>query len=287
MKASTLLSVCLLLSIVSTVHAKQSLIVISNLEKMVAIKAVDDVKVAKGLRRLGNSLLPNLESKLQASKEYQLVDRKNFTALLKEVDFNDSGLVADQVAKKFELQGAAVMMIVEFLDVEYIANKREFELTNTTEEHIVLDASVSVKVLNTSTGVVEFALPVIAVNLIEQNNQVRVGDQVIANRIWSKAGTELSKKIIKSLSSAGRPAKVLAVNGSQVLVNKGSLAGFEKDVKVKFYAMEKIVDEDSGEVFINEVPVGSGKVIRGDSRKCFVEVDENLGIAKGCVVRGV
>lgn len=286
MKTLTLFFTLTLICLTSNSQAKQSLIVISNLEKMVAIKAVDDVTVAKGLDRLGRTFLPTLESRLQVSREYQLVDRNNFSTLLKEIDFNASGLVGDQVAKKFKLQGAGFIMLVEFLDVEFIANKREFELTGSTEESISLDASVSVKILNTSTAIVEQALPVIEVSLIQYNNQVRSGDKVASHGIWSKAGTQLATKVVKALSSTGSPAKVLAVNGKQVLVNKGSIHGFKKDLDVRFYAMEKVTDDDTGEVFVNEVPIGRGKVLRGDARKCFIEISEDLGVAKGCVVRG-
>jgi len=278
----TLASVCFM----STLQAKSSLIVVSNLEKMVAIKAVDDVEIAKGLDRLGRTFLPSLESKLQGTREYQLVDRNNFSALLKEIDFNDSGLVGDQVAKKFKLKGAGFIMLVKFLDVEYVANKRAFELTGTTEESISLDASVSVKILNTSTATVEQALPVIEVSLTQYNNQVRSGDQVASHKIWSKAGSQLATKVVEALAASGSPAKVLAVNGNQVLVNKGSNSGFKKGLQVRFYAMKKVTDDETGEVFVNEVPIGRGKVLRGDVRKCFIEVSEDLGIAKGCLVRG-
>ena len=286
MKLSTILLTLSVVFLVSTLTAKPSLIVITNLEKMVAIKAVDDVNVAKGLSRLGRTFLPTLQSQLQATKAYQLVNRNDFSTLLKEIDFNASGLVGEPIAKKFKLQGADLIMIVEYIDVEYLANKRVFELTDTTEETITLNATISVKILNTSTAIVEQALPVVEVNLIQVNSQIRVGDKVSSSNLWSKAGSQLATKLVKSLLSVGSPAKVLAVNGKQVLVNKGALFGFEKGLKVKFYVLQKIIDEESGDVFTNEVPVGFGKVVRGDDRKCFVEVGEDLGIAKGCIVQG-
>jgi hypothetical protein len=286
MKKSSMCVVVLLLGVSLSLFAKQSMIVITNLEKMVAIKAVDDVKIAKGLDRLGRTFLPTLESQLQASRHYQLVDRHSFTDLLKEVDFNDSGLVGEPLAKKFKIQGANLMMLVEYLDVEYVSNKRSFELTGTTEETVSLNASVAVKILNTSTAIIEQSLPTVEVSLLQVNSQVLAGEDVPSHSIWTKAGRELAAKVAKSLSSVGSPAKVLAVNGKQVLVNKGEIGGFTKGMNVKFYAMEKVVDDDSGDVFVNEVPVGFGKVVRGDSRKCFIEVAEDLGISKGCIVRG-
>jgi hypothetical protein len=190
------------------------------------------------------------------------------------------------LAKKFKVHGASLMMLIEYLDVEYVANKRGFKLTGTTEETVSLNASVAVKILNTSTAIIEQSLPAIEVSLIQVNSQVLAGEAILSQSIWEKAGRELATKVSKSLSSICSPAKVLAVNGKQILVNKGKVGGFKKGMNVKFYAMENVIDDDSGEVFVNEVPIGFGKVIRGDSRKCFVEVAEDLGIAKGCIVRG-
>ena len=85
---------------------------------------------------------------------------------------------------------------------------------------------------------------------------------------------------------SGCSPRGLAVTGQQVLINRGTPAGFKEGMQVDFFAFEEIKDEDSGETFRNEVPVGKGSVTRADQKQSYAVIEgNNLGVAKGCIVK--
>jgi hypothetical protein len=82
-----------------------------------------------------------------------------------------------------------------------------------------------------------------------------------------------------------RPAKVLTTS-PRILINRGSEADFNVGARVEFYATEDVKDEDTGEIFKNEVKVGEGVIKSSDPKQSYAEVfGENLGISKGCLVK--
>ena len=57
---------------------------------------------------------------------------------------------------------------------------------------------------------------------------------------------------------------------------------------MEVYAVQEVKDEDSGEVFRNEIPVGNAQIVRSDAKQSFGMIEgEDTGIAKGCVVKVV
>ena len=95
---------------------------------------------------------------------------------------------------------------------------------------------------------------------------------------------QLSQKVVALL----RPAKILAVTGKQIMINRGTEAGFQAGCKVEVYATQDTTDPDTGEIFRNEVPMGKALVVRADPKQSFAMIDgEDNGIAKGCVVKVV
>ena len=52
------------------------------------------------------------------------------------------------------------------------------------------------------------------------------------------------------------------------------------------YVTQKVKDDDSGEIFIDEIPVGQAIITRLDKKQSFANITgEDLGIIKGAVVR--
>ncbi len=284
MKLFTTLFVMLPLLAVSAVKTP-ALVIKNNFKEMAAVKLLSSATEAKGVKVMGSSFETSLTHLLQSSNLFKVVERKQIEEFLEEIDFNESGVVGEKATEKLAMKGANYMMFVTLNGADFSAEKQAYAAINRRDETLILVAEMGVKILNVSSGVIEYSLPLLKVELAQESKQLRPGQAGKKNDIWSDAGVALARSVINELASTVKPAKVLAVNGAQLLVNQGSTTGFALGVKVKVYASEKIVDEDSGEVFMNEVEIGSGVVKRGDHRKCFIKVSEDLGIAKGCVVR--
>ena len=149
--------------------------------------------------------------------------------------------------------------------------------------------SALVQIVDTTTGQL---LPDVATAQLTQEEIVENSRNGVGLKGSDAALVELAKKVAASLCQEAvailRPAKILTITGKQVLINRGTAAGFEEGLPVKFFAFNEVKDEDSGELFRNEVEVGQGQITRSDAKQSYASIEgENLGIAKGCVVKPV
>ncbi len=264
---------------------KAALITLNNFDQVIAHKQLSNKLEAKGLLTFSGVFESRLEGLIQASRLYQLVDRSHLQALFKESDFNASGLVGSKAVQQYAMKGAGKVLVVEIRNVEYLTDSQTYNLTNQRDEESTLSLTITGKVINISTSVVEHVLPPMRVTLDQKNLQLRIGEQTGKSALWEEAAEKLAIDMARVLASAIRPAKILVVNGKQVMINQGSTTGFSPGSLVQIYATETIIDEETGEKFLNEIPVGTGNVVRGDARKAYIILSEDLGVTKGCIAR--
>ncbi len=242
--------------------------------------------VRVGLKDTVESLESNLEAFFQQSGLFVLVERKRLKDLRLEQDLNASGLVEKAQAKKYRLAGAKYIVFPKIEAFDSVVDVHKFKLIDRRDENRTVFMTVSAKIVDASTGAIFRSTPAVKVELEQQDVQLRTTQKVLAGKMWFETGKEAASKLVKRITEIVRPAKVLAVNGSQILINRGSIGGFNVGELVACYAVESVFDEDTGEEFFNEIPVGKAVVDRGDERKCFALIKgENLGVNKGCIVR--
>jgi hypothetical protein len=241
------------------------------------------------LNRAAQSLESQFINTVSATRTFQLVDRKRIKDLQLEqafsavsVDPNDKS-----AAQSLQMTGARYAFLPEI---------DGFELRTDTDVYQVGRESITrkfylsalVQIVDTTTGELLPDVPSIQLTEVETVEMAGVGraqgsDQVLVT-LAKKMAARLSQEAIAML----RPAKVLTVTGDQIMINRGSTAGFVPGTPVQIYAFQNIVDEDSGETYQNEIMVGEAIVQRGDQKKSFAQVaGEDLGIAKGCIVKAV
>lgn len=90
-----------------------------------------------------------------------------------------------------------------------------------------------------------------------------------------------------------RPAKVLVINEAkaedrQAVLNRGDSAGLTKGSRINFYDTQTVKDPDTDEPITNEFYVGRGVVERAETRKCFVQILEEVKgrhVAEGIIAK--
>lgn len=241
------------------------------------------------LNRAAQSLESQFINAVSATRVFQLVSRKRIKDIQLEqafaavaVDPNDKN-----AAQTFKMSGARYAFLPEI---------DGFQLRTDTDVYTVGRESVTrkfylsaqVQIVDTTTGELLPDVPSIQLNEIETIEMAGVekaqgSDQVLVT-LARKMASRLSQEVIALL----RPAKILTMTGNQIMINRGTEAGFQPGVRVVIFAVQEVIDDDTGETFRNEILVGEATVRRGDKKKSFAEVTgENLGIAKGCIVKAV
>jgi curli biogenesis system outer membrane secretion channel CsgG len=226
---------------------------------------------------------------LNQTRVFQLVERGEGQKAIDEeqkfarvvVDPNDKNM-----AQALKQAGAKFVFLPEIDSFEdkTSSNTRKLdfigESVTTVKRSIFLSASV--KIVDTTTSKLLPDSPSVQVDTSMLPSGV-TGEQLY-EELAKIAATKLAQNTVITL----RPPKVLDVTGPQIMINRGIESGFPVDTTIEIYAIKEVKDDDTGEVFRSEFPVGKAKVIRGDTKQSFATiVGDNLGIAPGCVARPI
>lgn len=242
------------------------------------------------LKRLLGSLESQFTSALSATRVFQLVERsrkddieleQGFAAVA--VDPNDKN-----IAQAGKMAGAKFAFLPQVDGFEDKSDVTEFQATGRASLNRKLFVSATVQIVDTTTGKLLPDSPSIQLTKAEELENVRPNEAVGSDEFIVLLAKEMAKKLSQDVISQLRPAKVLSVTGRQVMFNRGSEAGFNKGDLVEIYAVQNVKDEESGEVFRNEVPVGQAVISRIDKSQSYATISgDDMGITKGCVVRFV
>ncbi len=240
------------------------------------------------LKRVVDSLESQFVSALNATRVFQLVERQRKGDVELEQGF--AAVAADPNDKNAAQAGK--MAGAKFAFLPHIDG---FEDTSETVEHLAIGRvsmsrklflSAGVQIVDTTTGKLLPDSPSVQLTKTEEIENVRAGQLSGSDEIIVVLAREMAKKLSQEVVALLRPAKVLTVTGKQILVNRGSEAGFGKGDLVELYVVQNVKDEDTGEIFRNEVPVGQAVISRIDKNQSYATISgDDLGITKGCVVR--
>lgn len=243
------------------------------------------------LRSVVAALETELDSALSATRVFQLVERKRKGDVELEQAYAQGGGVdisdksAAQVGK---MAGAKFVFLPEINGFEDGTETRQYQAIGRTSLTRKLFLSATVKIVDTTTGKYLPDAPSIKLEKDETVEMARTGGGSPNSKGLVNIAAEMASKLSQEVVALLRPAKVLSVTGKQIQINRGTEAGFKKGDIVEIYAVQDVRDEDTGEIFRNEVPVGQATVERCDKKQSFARISgDDMGIAKGCVVRVV
>lgn len=240
------------------------------------------------LKRVSDSLESQLISALNATRVFQLVEQSGESG--GEQERESAPVPGDPDDKEAAQAGRAAGAKFAFLpQIDGFEDKSE-----TTEHRAIGRASLSrrlflsavVQVVDTTTGKLLPESPSVQLAKTEEVEYARIGQLSGSDEVIVALAKEMANKLSQEVVALLRPAKVLAVTGRQVLFNRGSDAGFLKGDLVEIYSVQNVKDDDTGELFRNEVSVGQAVISRIEKNQSYATISgDDLGITKGCVVR--
>ena len=240
------------------------------------------------LKRVSESLDTQFITALNATRVFQLVERKRMKELQVEQAFASVAVnPADKnAAQALKMAGAKYAFLPQIDGFEDRVDKQKFDDIDRVSMSRKLFLSVVVQIVDTTTGKLLPDSPSIQLNKTEAMDMARPGQAMESDQVIVGLAKEMAGKLSQGTVQLLRPAKVLVVTGKQVMINRGSEAGFNKGDEVEICATQAVKDDDTGETFNNEVPVGKARIVRGDTKQSFAVLEgEDNGVNKGCVVR--
>ena len=240
------------------------------------------------LKRAVDSLESQLITALNATRVFQIVERKRMSDLQVEQAFASVAVNPGDknAAQTLKLAGAKYAFLPQIDGFEDRAEKQRFDAIERVSMGRKLFLSAVVKVVDTTTGRLLPDAPSVQLNKTEMIDMARSESNLESDQIILELAKEMAGQLSQGVVALLRPAKVLTVTGKQLLINRGTEAGFHQGDTAEVYAVQEVKDDDTGEMFRNEVSVGRVRIVRGDAKQSFGMIEgAETGITKGCVVR--
>jgi len=240
------------------------------------------------LQRVADSLETQFISSVNALRVFQLVDRKRVAEIQEEQAFGQVA-VGRGAARVFQMTGAKYAFLPEIDGFEIRTSRDVYQAVgreSVTREYYL---SALVQVIDTSTGEVLPDSPSFQLSRVDATGMAAPGQATARDRVLVEMAKEAAGQMSQEIVGLIRPAKVLKVTSLgegkiQMLINRGSQAGFEVGRMVTIYHVEEVVDEDSGEVYRDKVPLARAKVVRGNPKQSTaLSLGEDLGVTPGCI----
>lgn len=242
------------------------------------------------LKRTAESMEQQLIDRIHNTRKFTVVARDDLNTILKEQDLQQ--VLSDpndvNVARAFQIAGckyALVVTIVDYQDLEeelraegrqVIARKRSVRLTSVAK---IYDTTTA-KLLETAN----FQLS------DKDGKKVQFGtvaDGKQGDQLMTTLAGEMSHRIANRVVDVVYPAKIIAVTGKQVTINRGDGTGIEKGQTWSVYAVgEALIDPDTGEnLGAEEVLIGKIRVVNVTPKFAHAEITEDYGVEKLNIVR--
>lgn len=240
------------------------------------------------LSQLTEALRGQLLTELNQTRVFQIVERERKEDIELEQAFAEVAVDPNDKnrARPMQMMGAKFAFLPRLDGFEDSTSTERFQAIGRANISRSVWATVVVQIVDNTTGAILPESPSVKVKKGSSIEYARQGSSLGGDELIGSLAKEIAEKLAQEAVSLLRPAKVLTVTGSQIMINRGTEAGYAKGAEVEFFATEDVKDEDTGEVFKNEVSVGKGIIDRSDAKQSFAAIKgENLGVAKGCVVK--
>lgn len=265
--------------------------VLPSLEQQ--LKAADQGAV---VRRVAETVEGQLTDALQNTRKFELVARHDLDDLFREQDLRRGAIIddADQKAatpgKIKGLQYLVVTSIDDFVDTGQSLYSQDMGMAVSRR---LLRISAIVRIYDTTTGVVKESMSVpvqmqttgtVRAAAGEQMRNPKASDDSVYVALVNQLSQRVSQRVVDSIF----PAKVIAVTGGYVTINRGAGTAIERNqVWELFAAGQELTDPDTGELLGRE-EMKVGEVVVMDVLPKFSKgqmFGDNRGIAVGNVAR--
>ena len=245
---------------------------------------------SSALALVEDGLRSQLVTSLNQTRVFQLIERERKGEIELEQAYSEVAVDPNDTdrAQTMKMLGAKYTFLPRIDGFEDTTTTTRYEAIGRSSMSRSVWISATVQITDTSTGAILPDSPSVKVTSGDSAKLVQGGARLGGEELINSLTAELARRLSQEAVSLLRPPKVLVVTGQEALINRGIPAGLTDGVEVEFFASEDIIDEDTGESFRNEISVGKGRIKTSDNKKSRAVIQgENLGVAKGCIVRPI
>ncbi|MEM7626217.1 MAG: CsgG/HfaB family protein [Planctomycetota bacterium] len=242
------------------------------------------------LRRTADSMGQQLIDRVHNTRKFSVVSRSDLETLLKDQELQAmlSNPSDANVARAFEIAGckyALITTIDDFQDVEEVL-RGEGGIVLATKRVVRLSAVA--KIYDTTTGLLLESANFQLSNVKgeeEMFGREKDGDRNDA--MMTSMAREMAQRAADRVLDVIYPAKIIAMTGKTVTINRGDGTGIAADQIWDVFALgEALIDPDTGEnLGTEEVLIGTVKITAVTPKFSRATITEDFGIEKSQVLR--
>jgi curli biogenesis system outer membrane secretion channel CsgG len=264
----------------TTAQAQRKQLAVGKVKTSASVTADASAKgSANSLMRVAEAIDGQLIDALNGTRKFEIIARSDLDALLEEGAFTGAGL---------QVGGSDYLLVPVIDDYQDLIERATFEGIGATAEKRKIRLGMVARIYDSTSGkLIESANFQLDNKNMEKllSNSSRNGS--FSDELLRKIAEEMGGKIANRVVDVIYPARVIALTGPQVTINRGDGTGIRVGQAWAVYALgEEMIDPDTGESLgQSEVKVGTVTIDRVSPKFSTGTISENYGIAKGFVVR--
>jgi curli biogenesis system outer membrane secretion channel CsgG len=283
MKRFTLLLFSLVFTLPLVAQMKKSLAIDTvTLSPSVLAGAESESTEKLCLQRFQEQLDTSLLNALSATNKYTIVDRsEKLSALIKEINLSESGLVGSKNQSLGQMIGADYLLIPTI--TSFSLSDSAAVINGINYSRLVCSVSLQTRIVDVETG------------QIHSTNDIHVSQNTLTDNRFQSAETNhrfdsilptlvsnATKQCAQQLTTNIYPPRVIYVDDNIVTINRGKDTFNVGDMLTIMAPGRKITDPDTGETY--EIPgriCGIGRVIYVDGNVAQVEMEKGASVKIG------
>jgi len=264
----------------TTAQAQRKQLAVGKVKTSASITADASAKgSANSLMRVAEAIDGQLIDALNGTRKFEIIARSDLDALLEEGAFTGAGL---------QVGGSDYLLVPVIDDYQDLIERATFEGIGATAEKRKIRLGMVARIYDSTSGkLIESANFQLDNKNVEKLLATSSRNGSFSDELLRKIAQEMGGKIANRVVDVIYPARVIALTGPQVTINRGDGTGIRVGQAWAVYALgEEMIDPDTGESLgQSEVKVGTVTIDRVSPKFSTGTISENYGIAKGFVVR--
>jgi len=270
------------------------------------IAVVDfEVKVPGAHRKIGSGLAEMLITALHETEKFVLLERKEFSDIIKEQDLGGSERVTKETAARIgEMLGAQVLVRGALTEFEekvsragvggVLLKKKAGAGLTTTSAHVacdlrMYDATTGVILEATSEEAKASSVGVVLAGVLKSGDILGGGfsTKTPLGKATRECIEKIVNRIVERMETVPWQAKIVKVSGGEVYISAGANAGIKKGEVLQVYRIgEELIDPDTGlSLGAEETYGGRIEIRKAEEKFAVATILEGGGFQRGDVVR--
>jgi curli biogenesis system outer membrane secretion channel CsgG len=264
----------------TTAQAQRKQLAVGKVKTSSSVTADASAKgSANSLLRVAEAIDGQLIDALNGTRKFEIIARSDLDSLLEEGAFTGAGL---------QVGGSDYLLVPVIDDYQDLIERATFEGIGATAGKRKIRLGMVARIYDSTSGkLIESANFQLDNKNVEKLLATSSRNGSFSDELLRKIAQEMGGKIANRVVDVIYPARVIALTGPQVTINRGDGTGIRVGQAWAVYALgEEMIDPDTGESLgQSEVKVGTVRIDRVSPKFSTGTISENYGVAKGFVVR--